>query len=118
MRLENNRNKNPFITPEGYFANLNKKITEATCGNETLPKKKGTSIVFRMRWISYAAAIVIIFSIITGVIHTQPINKNATAANSTVSDEILDSEFIDNMLDSYPIDDYTFYCYLTNSDFE
>ena len=32
------------------------------------------------------------------------------------SEEYYDKEYIENILVNYPIDDYTFYCYLTDTD--
>ena len=40
------------------------------------------------------------------------------AAESTGYDTGVDSEFIDNVLANYPIDEYTFYCYLTDTDMD
>ena len=69
MRLEDYKKKDPFATPEGYFAKLNSNILKATCGN-SLPqeKRKKVSLVSRMRWVGYAAMIAIIATVAAGII--------------------------------------------------
>ena len=37
-------------------------------------------------------------------------------ANHATAEEHYEGEYIDEMLNNYPIDDYTFYCYLTGND--
>ena len=45
-------------------------------------------------------------------------NDGFAAPTGTGEEQSAESDYIDNILNSYTIDDYTFYCYLTNSDFE
>lgn len=124
MRLEDYKKKDPFATPEGYFAKLNSNILKATCGN-SLPqeKRKKVSLVSRMRWVGYAAMIAIIATVAAGIISVPGTDRKKgispnefTAGNTSEYDNSIDGEYIDNMLESYPIDEYTFYCYLTDTD--
>ena len=124
MKLEDYKKKDPFATPEGYFEKLNSDILKATCGS-SLPqeKRKKVSLVSRMRWVGYAAMIAIIATVAAGIIAvpgTDWKKGNAsnefTAGNTSEYDNSIDGEYIDNMLESYPIDEYTFYCYLTDTD--
>lgn len=62
-----------------------------------------------MKW-QYAAAVVLMF-IIGGTAYLSTISQNNDIAANEYS-----NEYIDDMLESYPIDDYTFYCYLTNNE--
>ena len=75
-----------------------------------------------MRWVGYAATIAIVFAIAVGVISAPYRNDDRQAeiiaAESTGYDTGVDSEFIDNVLANYPIDEYTFYCYLTDTDMD
>jgi hypothetical protein len=120
MKLEDYKNRKPLTTPEGYFIKLNSEILKATSQKNTHPRRKEISINARMRWIGYAATIAIVFAIAVGVISAPYRNNDKhnemTAAESTGYDTGVDSEFIDNMLDNYPINEYTFYCYLTDTD--
>lgn len=124
MRLEDYKKKDPFATPEGYFAKLNSNILKATCGN-SLPqeKRKKVSLVSRMRWVGYAAMIAIIATVAAGIISVPGTDRKKgispnefTVGNTSEYDNSIDGEYIDNMLESYPIDEYTFYCYLTDTD--
>ena len=123
MKLENYKNRNPFTTPEGYFAKLNNDIAKATCSSPTGPmKRKVRDISARMRWTSYAAIIAIMLTIGAGIASLS-VDKHSTASEMSLrtSEEHgfeanMDNEFIDKMLESYPIDDYTFYCYLTDTE--
>lgn len=120
MKLEDYKNRRPLTTPEGYFTKLNREILKATSQKDTHPRRKEISISARMRWVGYAATIAILFAIAVGVISVPYRNNNrhneTAAAESTGYDTGIDIEFIDNMLDNYPIDEYTFYCYLTDTD--
>ena len=61
---------------------------------------------------SYAAIIAIVTIVTTSIIFRHTSKNNP----SIVFEEFNDSEFIDNMLTDYPIDEYTFYCYLTGTE--
>ena len=103
-----NKNKG-FTTPENYFSNLNRDIMAATC-NKTESKKRSPITLPKFAGImGYAAmiAIVAVFAIRFVVSNT----RNTT--DITAFEQLDDSEYIDNMLTNYPIDEYTFYCYLT-----
>lgn len=112
MEIDDYKKRNCFRTPEGYFDKLNAQIKEATCKNVVaLPKKRG----FKQRIVeimSYAAIIAIVTIVTTSIIFRHTSKNNP----SIVFEEFNDSEFIDNMLTDYPIDEYTFYCYLTGTE--
>ena len=110
MKIEDFKNRNTLNIPEDYFVELHSKITSRTCNNNatTIPKRKKP---FSWRSIGYAASIVAV-SLIGEYAYNRPENSLEITAN----EEYYDKEYIDNILANYPIDDYTFYCYLTNTD--
>ena len=124
MKLEDYKRKEPFTVPEGYFDELSSNILKATCGNKPLENnKKRINFVRRMRWIGYAATLAIITTIAVSIMSIQGVeNKKENSKQELLAgetkeyEENIDSEYIDNMLESYPIDEYTFYCYLTNTE--
>lgn len=117
MGKTENKKKEPFTVPEGYFEQLNSRILDATAGKTTVkPKRKKEYVIGKFSRIAgYAAAIAIIVGITANFL--TPWHK--VADDSTTSDNVYaDNDYIDNILNSYTIDEYTFYCYLTDSDFE
>lgn len=109
MEKQEHTKKEIFTVPEGYFEQLNRNIMDATVnGNITIQRRKN---IFE-RVTSYAAAIAVLFVLAINVFKP---GSNAYSEKVAMSAE---EEYIDNILNSYTIDDYTFYCYLTNSDFE
>jgi hypothetical protein len=127
MELKNYDNgKNPFGTPEGYFDNLERDILRNSCGTHGLRRGNIRSIAW-IKWASYAATVAIIatvsFSLLgkSGAVNDQATGNGAahtaslqeTPGNDTYE---LDAEYIDNLLSCYPIDDYTFYSYLTENE--
>ena len=112
MDKEYNRKKEVFTVPEGYFEQLNRKILDATVESRTAaPRRKSYTIGRFGRVTGYAAAVAVLFVLAINVF-TPGSNANSNVAMNE------GDEYIDNILNSYTIDDYTFYCYLTNSDFE
>ena len=122
MRLEDYKNRQPFSTPDGYFEELDKKIIEATSkapAAPLTPAKKSIRLGMYAKWMSVAAMLVFVCLIAFNGISDKQAAENTiivagmeyTASDGTES--ITDKEFMDNLLDNYPIDDYTFYCYLT-----
>ena len=113
------RNTNPFTTPEGYFEQLNRNIIEATCNNAPAPKRATILNVAWRKYVSYVASAAIILFIAGGMLFNGTLSETAKKpaphqmTEAFMQDNEIDSEFIDNMLTSYPIDEYTFYCYLT-----
>ena len=109
MEKQVHTKKEVFTVPEGYFEQLNRNIIDATVNsNVAVPHRK--SIFGRVA--GYAAAVAVLFVLAINIL--VPDNK----ANSEKIAMSAEEEYIDNILNSYTIDDYTFYCYLTNSDFE
>lgn len=109
MRIEDH-NKNPFSTPTGYFEELNTRIIGATSNSEPIAKKN-VVIGNWKRVLSYAAMLAIV-ALIAGELLSESVRKNGNMA--TVQEEMSDdNEFYDTLLENYTIDDYTFYCCLT-----
>ena len=116
MENLNDNRKKVFTVPEGYFEQLNRKILEATVESRTATPRRKSHILGRFgRVAGYAAAVTVLFVLAINVFSpdNKPNNNVAMDDNSYSQDE-----YIDNIMNSYTIDDYTFYCYLTNSDFE
>lgn len=104
-------NREIFTVPEGYFEQLNKEILNATVKSRTnAPRRKNVIIGAFGRFMGYAAAVAILFVLATNIIAPSGIDSYIAETD--------ENEYIDNILNSYAIDDYTFYCYLTNTDFE
>ena len=115
MRLEEHRNRNPFGTPNGYFEELNRSIIDATCKAPAKPaQKKRFTLGYWTRVAGYAAAISIV-AIIAGrtLIANAPDIMGGQNSNLAQEEQSYDSDFYDSLLENYTIDDYTFYCYLT-----
>ena len=115
MASDKQMKKEIFTTPDGYFEQLQRDIVQATVessntGNATTQQSKRRPLyVMWGRIASYAAAVamVAIVALTTGRLTGNTIQD--TQANEDSND------FIEELLDSYPIDDYTFYCYLTET---
>ncbi len=123
MKLEDYKKRRPFRTPEGYFAELNRKISEATVN---APAKEPAAKRFRIgvfaKWTNIAAMFIILCTIAIGLFDTNeetiPVNNTPQqkqvdkTANRKVA-EYEENDIIDNIMENYSIDEYTFYCYLT-----
>lgn len=104
--------KQIFTVPEGYFEQLNREILSATVDRSaTAPRRKNHILGKLSRVAGYAAAIALLFAVASNFFAPENWGDDSIASTA-------ESEYIDNILNSYTIDDYTFYCYLTNSDFE
>lgn len=110
MKIEDFKNKNTLNIPEDYFETLHSKIVSKSCNSKTTatPKKKR---VLGWKSIGYAASIAIVVFIGGFIYNSNSGNSHEIVAN----EEFYDKDYIENMLNNYPIDDYTFYCYLTNT---
>lgn len=126
MRIEDHNNRNPFSTPEGYFEELNRKIAETTVN---APAKEPAAKQFRIgvfaKCASIAAMFIILCTIAIGQFDTneeaitvknipQPKQVDKTV-NKKVA-EYEENDIIDNIMENYSIDEYTFYCYLTENE--
>ena len=110
MELNRFKNKQPFKVPQGYFDELESNITRMLPATPaTAPKRSGIRILPIARYAACAAAIAT--ALIMGITMYNTGNNSSMAA----TDEYYD-EYIDDMLNNYPIDDYTFYCCLTGND--
>lgn len=110
MNFNDHKRHNSFITPDGYFETLNREIKEATCKNIATGHRRRWFTPKAVSIMSYVATITIIAVVATGIF----VNTSRNSDNMfTISDE---SDFIENMLTNYPIDEYTFYCYLTGNE--
>lgn len=114
IKYKNTKN-NPFSVPENYFKDFHRELMlriSTQQGNESHKKPKEIRLITTFKNWSYAAVITLIF-IIGGTLYVSTATNNI-ASNNFV--EEISNEYIDELLDNYPIDDYTFYCYLTNAD--
>ena len=120
--MEDYKNRQPFSTPDGYFEELNRKIIEATSkapATSDTPAEKSIRLGMYAKWLSAAAMLAIVCLIaFNGIGDKQAAGSTILAAGTEQTsadgtESITDEEFMDNLLDNYPIDDYTFYCYLT-----
>lgn len=109
MEREEYSKKEVFTVPEGYFEQLNRNILDATANCNPAVQRRRSHAFGRVA--GYAAAVAILFVLAINVLTP----KSTDSENIAVS---ADNEYIDNILNSYTIDDYTFYCYLTDSNFE
>ncbi len=118
MDYNKDKNRSNFSTPEGYFETLNRKIEAATCNKPSAKKGKALSLSRFSGIMGYAAMFAVVAFVATQIIFGNAWNGNAgkTTAATAITDGLDDSDFIDNMLASYPIDEYTFYCCLTQED--
>ena len=116
MENKHNNKKVGFTVPDGYFEQLNKDILKATVGNNAATQRRKHHVIGRFyRLTAYAAAVAILLVFAGNLIAPRSTESNSIAeAESTYAE----SEYIDNIYDSYSIDEYTFYCYLTDTDFE
>ena len=125
MRLEDYKKKDLFSTPEGYFGELEKKVADKTIGNRSsvIRKKRTLVIGNRIYRFGYAALILIIATVAFTVANretpastqSQTAQTESTAKEPAVNHET-DYEYDDMLLASYPIDEYTFYCYMTDTE--
>ncbi len=122
MRLEDYNNRQPFSTPDGYFEELNRKIIGATSkvqAEPTTTAKKSIRLGMYSKWLSVAAMLAFVCLIaLNGTDDNQTAESTILVADTEYipddgTENITEEEFMDNLLDNYPIDDYTFYCYLT-----
>lgn len=105
MNIEERKGRKTFDVPDGYFDKFHERMMQQ------LPQERRatTRSIFPSRIVrlSYAAAIAILFIVGASFIYN---NSMQTAGDD------FDKEIIDDILNNYPIDDYTFYCYLTNNE--
>lgn len=113
------KNRQPFSTPEGYFEGLNRSIINAT---GKVPEINATKKHYTLGWwtrtIGYAAMLAIAIFVADNIAKDNDTASKKAVARSIQEGQMLDNEMIDNILTNYPIDDYTFYCYLTDTDID
>ncbi len=115
MSEHNIKKKEIFAVPDGYFEQLNKDILDATAkSHTTAPHRKKHLLGGFGRVFGYAAAIAALLIVAGNLLFTGNEPKNKAIADNINAE----SEYIDNIFNSYTIDDYTFYCYLTESEYE
>lgn len=111
MDLNDYKKRNSLTTPDGYFEKLNDEIKRATCMAQPVARPRRSTASHFAGLLGYAATIAVVALIAAHIItDTQRERANAEMA---VFDSLDDSDFVDNMLASYPIDEYTFYSYMT-----
>ena len=121
MKVEDFKNRNTLSVPEGYFESLQSKVASKTCRDGATAAKGKRGLGWRS--IGYAAAMLVFVCLIAfnGTGNKQSAGSTILAAGTEQTpadgtENIAEEEFMDNLLDNYPIDDYTFYCYLTDTD--
>lgn len=125
MNIESSDNRDKFTVPAGYFEEFEKKILLSTCDKKQ-HITTGARKINWFKWTSYAATIAIVATITAVAMNysikeqkAEEIAGNALPAKTNNAVESAgDEEYIDIMLQSYPIDDYEFYCFATNTSFE
>lgn len=116
MENKHNTKKEVFTVPEGYFEQLNNDILKATVGNSTATPHHKRRLIGRFYRLTACAAAVAMLLVFAGNLLTP---RNTTGSNTAETESTLaENEYIDNIYDSYSIDEYTFYCYLTDTYFE
>ena len=116
MENKHNTKKDVFTVPEGYFEQLNNDILKATVGNNVATPRHKRHVIGRFYRLTACAAAVAILLVFAGNLLAP---RNNTGSNTAETENIYaENEYIDNIYDSYSIDEYTFYCYLTDTDFE
>ena len=112
MNINDFKNRKCFTTPDGYFEELNRGIKETTCKNITKVPQKASLTQRITSIMGYAAMIAIVTTVTASILFKSPQTSGVESQTAT-AESVYDGDFIDNMLTSYPIDEYTFYCYLT-----
>lgn len=114
MNIKNySKDKKPFTVPEGYFTEFHDSLMKHIATKQSM----ACSIHNRHRIFSTigqwncAAAILCLF-FMGGYVYMSNMPDDMNIA--TVDE--FSNEYIDELLDNYPIDDYTFYSYLTSND--
>jgi hypothetical protein len=129
MRLDDyKKQRSQFGIPEGYFDELESSILRKTCeSNQPIGStRKPTRTIAWGKWVSYAAMIAII-SVVGISITKKNVNREreiqsdirASLQEGTIDiyeANEFDDEYIDNMFSNFPIDEYTFYSYLTENE--
>lgn len=116
MENKHNTKKDVFTVPEGYFEQLNNDILKATVGNNVATPRHKRHVIGRFYRLTACAAATAILLVFAGNLLAP---RNTAGSNTAETESTLaENEYIDNIYDSYSIDEYTFYCYLTDTDFE
>lgn len=114
MNIKNyNKNRNPFSVPEGYFEEFHDMLMQRIAQEQqhVRPTRIRKNFFHTIGQWNYAAAILCLF-LIGGVVYM----SNTPSDTSIATVDEYSNEYIDELLDNYPIDDYTFYSYLTSND--
>lgn len=120
MEMKEEKNRKVFTVPEGYFEQLNRNIIASTVESRTnVPHRKSHILGRFSRIAGVAAAITIVFVLAGSLFRDSGAAIAVATANSTAPTgyDDIDNEMIDNILSNYPIDEYTFYCYLTDTEY-
>lgn len=111
MKIEDFKNRQPFTVPESYFEQFGSNMMNLLQKKGVKENKSHTITLPRIaRYISYAAIFVVMFFIGSALF------TNSNTPDTITAEEYYEGEYIDEMLNNYPIDDYTFYCYLTGNE--
>ncbi len=109
--------QNPFTLPDGYFEDFTRRLMEQLPTENTHAAKRSQTVTWRRiaPWISTAA---VFCGLLFGA-HAYLQQSESAYAVSLLDDETSSSysdEYIEAIIDNSMMDDYTIYCYLTESE--
>ncbi len=104
MNIEERKSRKTFDVPDGYFDKFHERMMQQL---PQVRKSATTRSIFSSKFIRLGYAAVISLFIIGGASFIY--NNSIKATSDDFSKDI-----IEDIINNYPIDDYTFYCYLTN----
>lgn len=114
---------NPFSVPEGYFDRVTKEIMDRLPEKEKVILPPTPTTWQRIKpWLYLAAMFCVIMGgarYFVGPSLQQKIDKSPMAITSAEAQDIsYDEEYLENELMNSRMDDYSVYCYLTDTDSE
>lgn len=104
------RKDTPFTLPDNYFEEFHEKLMQQLPAKGNTPSRNYLKIKKVTYWMRAAAAALLL----TAATTTVYLYSNDMQAARTADAE--SNEMIETIFDSYPIDDYNVYCYLTATD--
>lgn len=104
------RTQGPFTLPDNYFEEFHEKLMKQLPAKE-ITHSPGYLKIKRLTYWMRAAVAALVLTTATTAVYMFVDNKES--AKITEAER---SEMIETIFDSYPIDDYNVYCYLTSAD--
>ncbi len=120
MKAEENIQKtcgknNPFTGPEGYFEQFTQQLMAQLPEQEMPVEVPRVTTWQRVRPLLYMAALFCGFLLTFRTFLQRTTDDPATQLAETEQDSYSD-QYIEDLLDTTMMDDYTIYCYLTDTD--